>query len=209
MAKAIFFSWQSDTPNPVGRTFLRTILEEVCLEIASDTSLDEGAQDIVVDSDTQGVPGKPPIAMTIFEKIDASAVFVADTTFTGTRINGKGLAPNPNVLIEYGWALKTLGYKRVFDVMNAAYGMPTRENLPFDLAYLRHPIVYNLPEGASPEIKATEKRKLSKVLNEAIRASLATIPAPVVEPPPRFPEAQAKDGPARFWAPGEAFGLRR
>jgi hypothetical protein len=145
--------------------------------------------------------------MTIFNKIDGAAVFVADTTFTGKRKNKKGPTPNPNVLIEYGWALKTLGHERVMDVMNIAYGKPSRENLPFDLAYLRWPILYNLPEDATPEIKAEEKRKLSKIFNEAIRASLATNPTPIVEISQQFLEAQAKDGPARFRVAGEALGF--
>lgn len=207
MSETIFFSWQSDTPNRVGRTFLKEVLEEVCADIAADTTLDEAVRDIAVDSDTQGVAGKPPIAMTIFNKIDASAVFVADMTFTGKRMSKKGPMPNPNVLIEYGWALKALGHERVMDVMNIAYGEPSRENLPFDLAYLRWPITYNLPEDASIEVKAEEKRKLSKILNDAICASLATKPTPIVEALQKFPEAQAKDGPARFRAEKEALGF--
>lgn len=207
MANGIFFSWQSDTQNRVGRTFLKEILEEVCAGIASDTTLDEAVRDVAVDSDTQGVAGKPPVAMTIFNKIDKSAVFVADMTFTGKRAKKKGPMPNPNVLIEYGWALKALGHERVIDVMNIAYGKPSRENLPFDLAYLRWPITYDLPEEASNEIKAEEKRKLLKIFNEAIRASLATKPLPIVEAIRKFPEAQAKDGPARFRSVGEALGF--
>lgn len=207
MANKVFFSWQSDIPNRVGRTFLKEILEEVCKEIASDTTLDEAVRDVAVDSDTQGVAGKPPVAITIFNKIDTSAVFVADMTFAGKRINKKGPIPNPNVLIEYGWALKALGHERVIDVMNIAYGKPSRENLPFDLVYLRWPITYNLPEDASAEVKSEEKRKLSKILNEAIRASLATKPTLIAETQKKFPEAQAKDGPARFRAAGEALGF--
>ena len=92
----IFFSWQADIPNRVGRSFLRPILEEVCTEISSDAAIDVA---IRVDSDTQGVAGQPPIAETILSKIDKSAVFVADMTFTGARRDERP-TPNPNVLIE-------------------------------------------------------------------------------------------------------------
>src|SRR6185312_6237834 len=104
MATPIFFSWQSDTPSSIGRGFVREALEEACRELASDTTIDEAHRDLAVDSDTQDVPGQPPIVDTIFKKIDASAVFVADMTFTGNRLDGRP-TPNANVLVEHGWAL--------------------------------------------------------------------------------------------------------
>ena len=94
--------------------------------------------------------------------------FVADLTFTGTRPDGR-LTPNPNVLIEYGWVLKTLGYSQVLAVMNAAYGTPTRESLPFDLASLRFPIVYELPEDASESVRRTERDQLARKIETALR----------------------------------------
>ena len=205
MKKTIFHSWQADTPTNVGRNFLNEILEEVCNSIASDTGLDEAIRDIDLDSDTKGVAGQPPIVETIFKKIDNSAVFVADMTFVGKRIDGR-FTPNPNVLIEYGWALKELGYLRTISVMNIAYGKPTRENLPFDLSHLRWPICYNLPEKATPEVKAKEKKKLISIFNNAIRASLATIPNNLISEP-KFPRVKAKDGNARFRSKGEALGF--
>ena len=121
MARTVFFSWQADTPNKCGRTFLKDALDEACKGIAADTTLDEALRDIAIDSDTQGVAGQPPIAETIFNKIDAAAVFVADMTFTNKREDNRR-APNPNVLIEYGWALKSLAFNRVISIMNTAYG---------------------------------------------------------------------------------------
>ena len=58
----------------------------------------------------------PPIVETIFKKIDRAAVFVADLTFAGRRPDGAPI-PNPNVLIEYGWALKALGHARIISIM--------------------------------------------------------------------------------------------
>lgn len=206
MPQSIFFSWQADTPNRVGRTFLREVLDEVCAAIAAETAVDEAAREVEVDSDTQGVAGQPPIAETIFRKIDAAAVFVADVSFTGQRIDGRP-TPNANVLIEYGWALKALRHERVVCLMNDAYGAPSRENLPFDLAHLRWPITYSLPDGASAEVKKDEKRKLTKTLKAALSACIATVPTPPTVEPPPFTSAEAKDGPARFRSPGDALGF--
>lgn len=87
MTTSIFFSWQSDTPTKIGRNFLRKALEEACEEIVAESSISEALRDeLVVDSDTQGEAGQPPIADTIFKKIDAAAVFVADVTFTAKRV---------------------------------------------------------------------------------------------------------------------------
>jgi hypothetical protein len=169
MSHTVFFSWQADTLPRCGRNFLKDILEEICKGIASDTDVAEALREIGADSDTQGVAGQPPIVETIFKKIDAASVFVADMTFVGRRIDGRS-TPNPNVLIEYGWALKTLGHQRIIAVMNTAYGEPTNDNLPFDLIHVRRPIQYNLSESAAPAAKAKEKKSLVADLNRAIRA---------------------------------------
>lgn len=167
----IFFSWQSDTPSVVGRNFVSAVLHDVCKQLAKDTSVTEALRELSVDSDTKDVAGQPPIAETIFKKIDAAGVFVADMTFVGQRSGGDP-TPNPNVLIEYGWALKSLGYKRVICVMNDAYGKPSRATLPFDLAHLRWPMCYSLPEGLDAETRKSVKKDLGGKLTAAIRASL-------------------------------------
>jgi hypothetical protein len=206
MAQTVFFSWQADTPNRVSRSFLKEVLEEVCKGIASDPTVDEALRDLEVDSDIQGVAGQPPIIETILKKIDASALFVGDMTLVGARKNGSRV-PNPNVLIEYGWALKALTHERVIWVMNTAYGEPIGENLPFDLRHAKRPTGYNLPEDATAELKKSEKQKLVKSLSAAIRASLETVPVLAIALPPKFPEAVANDGPARFRRPKESLGL--
>jgi hypothetical protein len=203
---SIFFSWQSDTPTAIGRNFLRKALEEACKEIAAEACIDEALRDeLVVDSDTQGEAGQPPIAETIFKKIDAAAVFVADVTFTAKRVDGRP-TPNPNVLIEYGWALKSLSHSRVISVMNDAYGEPSAQTLPFDLAHVRWPIRFTLQEHALAEQKVDVRRKLAANLKVAIRASLATISPPPAPPTPIFPQTVPKDGPARFRNANEELG---
>ena len=204
MALIIFFSWQAQTPNGVGRSFLREALDQVCKDIASDTSVDEALRDLEVDSDTQGIAGQPAIVETILDKIDASAVFVADMTFVGKQINGKP-TPNPNVLIEYGWALKALKSERIVCVMNTAYGTP--DNLPFDLHHRRWPIRYYLPENVSHELRKQEKEKLINTLTEALRLSLGAVSYTNVEALPEFRGTNAKEPPARFRNQGEPLGI--
>ena len=206
MAQTVFFSWQADTPTKVGRNFLKEVLEEVCQAYATDASVDEALREIEIDSDTQGVAGQPPIVDTIFKKIDSCGVFLADMTFVGTRKDGRA-TPNPNVLIEYGWALKSLKYERVICVMNTAYGEPSDQNLPFDLKHLRWPITYSLPEDATPKVKAEEKKKLASIFLKAIRASLGTLPPILIVDKPLFIKAISKDGPAKFRSKGELLGI--
>ena len=91
-----------------GRISSERALERAVGKIGEDTKLEEAVRDLEVDCDTKGVPGSPPIVDTIFRKIDAATVFVPDLTFVGTRPDGRPSPPNPNVLIEYGWALKSL-----------------------------------------------------------------------------------------------------
>ncbi len=206
MAQTVFFSWQGDTSDGIGRGFVKDILRDVCREIASDTTLDEPPRDLRVDSDTQGVPGQVAIVETIFKKIDECAVFVADMTLVGRLKDDEGV-PNPNVLIEYGRAVKAVSNQRVICVMNTAYGEPTEHDIPFNLRHLRWPIRYKLAENASREEKKKEKQKLARELKIAIRACLETLPEPPVDSLSEFQEAVANDPPARFRKPGDSLGF--
>ena len=148
----IFFSWQADTPTKSGRNLVERALERALAAVASDAEIDEPVRDAQIDKDTKGEPGSPPIVDTIFRKIDSAVVFVADLTFVGTRLD-KRLTPNPNVLIEYGWALKSLSNSRIVSVMNVAHGRPTDSNMPFNLRHLRHPIQYDCPDDADEDTR--------------------------------------------------------
>src|SRR5580698_8819927 len=170
MSKTIFFSWQSDTARREGRNLIEKALTAAISRIAEDVKLEEAVREgLTLDKDTQGVSGSPPIFTTILEKIDLAAIYVPDLTFVGKNLDGEPI-PNPNVLIEYGWALKSLGHKRIVAVMNEAHGAPTRESLPFDLAQVRYPITYNVPDDAPDTLRREERKKLSETLEIALRA---------------------------------------
>ena len=122
MAFKIFFSWQSDlAPN---RT--RWLIEEA---IKKTKEMLEDVIDVEADRDTKGMTGTPDIAETIRNKIDESDLFVADVSFVASKGN-KGI-PNPNVMIELGYASAKLGWDRVICVLNTEFG--GLDMMPFDL----------------------------------------------------------------------------
>jgi hypothetical protein len=135
--------------------------------------VEEAVRDLSVDRDTKNIPGSPPIVDTIFRKIDNATVFVPDLTFVGDRLDGRR-TPNPNVLIEYGWALKSLGHTRIVPVMNTAFGRPTPEAVPFNLRHLRNPILYNCPPDADRDCRTQAREELARELDSAIRIILAS-----------------------------------
>jgi hypothetical protein len=171
MSTTIFFSWQADTPTTEGRNLIERALAEALDRISSDTSVEMAIRDIEIDKDTKGVPGQPPIVETIFRKVDQCIIFLADLTFVGKRLDGRP-TPNPNVLIEYGWALKSKGHHRIICVMNVAHGKPSAESLPFDLRHLRHPIQFDCESGLDQSNRVKVRGSLSRDLEGAIRAIL-------------------------------------
>ena len=167
MRRIVFYSWQSDLPNSTNRGLIQSALEEAAKKIVADDSV---AVEPVIDRDTQNVPGSPDIASTIFSKITGADIFVADVTIV-TRAKDMRPSPNPNVLIELGYALKTLGPERIILVFNKSFGKI--EELPFDLR-MRRALVYEMPESASE--RAPERMKLEGQFEEALRITLGTIP---------------------------------
>jgi len=202
MSTTVFFSWQSDTPKREGRNLVEKALTEAVARIAKDLTVEDAVREgLTLDKDTKDVPGSPPILATILDKIDAAGIYVADLTFVGENLDGEPI-PNPNVLIEYGWALKSLGYKRIVGVMNEAQGAPTRESLPFDLALIRFPITYNVPPGAPDTVRREERQRLSEALEAALRAVLDSSELKKLLPkkpePPPFKSRAPGFGQARF-----------
>lgn len=212
MPITVFFSWQADTEKRGGRNLIDRALERAAARISRDAEVEEAIRELAVDRDTKGVAGSPPIVDTIFKKIDAAAAFVPDLTFIAKRPDGRP-TPNPNVLVEYGWALKSIGHGRIVPVMNTAYGEPTAAAMPFDMRHLRNPITYNCPLDLSDGERRKVRDQLSKDLESAIRAVLdseefkSSLPPP--PHPPRFTEKEPLAGRGRFRAPGEPLGLLR
>jgi hypothetical protein len=210
----VFFSWQNDIPGNVGRYLIEEALKDALVSLIADAEI-EGAirEGLEFDKDTLGVAGTPPIFDTILNKINRAAIFLADVTFVGTRLKGDP-TPNPNVLLEYGWALRSIGYGRILTVMNEAFGIASRETMPFDMAHLRFPIRYALAVGATAEQRKKAKEELSRELKNALKILFASeeFNAYLLTSAPKIREFQPiepQDGRARFRTAGAPVGLYR
>jgi hypothetical protein len=167
--------------------------------LRQDTTLEEAKRDIIADQDTQGVPGSPGVAETILDKIRLADIFVADLTPIQTdeeRKLGGRACPNPNVMLEYGYALHALGEGKIIGVLNEFHGSP--KDLPFDLSHRRWPIRFALSNNNSHE-RDKEKKALRDNLRGAIRSIIS-----------QFDEQPSTTGsPFQVTEPGDGIGRLR
>jgi hypothetical protein len=165
MKRIVFYIWQSDLGS-ANRNFIQRALEDAAKAIKTDDTLDI---EPIIDRDTAGVPGSPEIAKTIFEKIADADVVVADVSIINQQFGGRP-SPNPNVLVEVGFALSAIRHERVILVFNTAFGKI--EDLPFDLRP-RRVTRYHIPEDVSD--RSVERKELQKQLENALKAILPGI----------------------------------
>lgn len=194
----VFWSWQSDTAQVNNHYFVRDALKLALDEVSAELAVDE-AQRPEIDHDTLNVPGLAAITETIFDKINMASVFVADLTYVGNSHQGTKLLPNPNVLIELGYAFKSLGPQRIILVANSAYGKGP-ENLPFDLRHRRAPITFNLPEEVSKDDRIREQRDLVRKLKPALAGCLSQVIEKTIAEVV-FPGHPTRPGDRSIWLP--------
>ena len=120
----IFYSWQSDLKKT--RYFIRD-----CIDLAIDLARETETIDALRDEATKDVTGSPNIVQTLLSKIDDCDMFIADVSMYYKSDDGKRKSPNPNVLIELGYAMRALGDSRIICILDTATGKP--EELPFDI----------------------------------------------------------------------------
>jgi hypothetical protein len=159
MTDCVFYSWQSDSPGNTNRNFISIALEKAIYEVKNDDSI---AIEPVIDRDTLGVAGSTDISESIFSKIEGASVFVCDVSVIEPSASKK--TPNPNVLVELGYAIRVLGWNRIIMVMNTEYGDPS--TLPFDLRSKRV-LTYSI--SSSVEAKAPVRNGLKKTLVAALK----------------------------------------
>lgn len=172
MSKTVFWSWQSDLPAATTKDFIKEALAQALDQVAEELEL-ETADRLELDHDTKGEPGLVEIVSTIFRKIDDCQIFVADITPVAeikTDTATKKI-PNPNVMIELGYAIREAGPQRVITVTNLAFGGKPEE-LPFDLRHRRGAITYRLDSAKDSAIKRIRK-DLVKQLVAALKTNLA------------------------------------
>lgn len=172
----VFYSWQSDLDPETNEQFIEEALKNAIGILNKDSSLDVN---LVFDRDIAHVPGSPEIAATILAKIEGSDIFVGDVSIinsqhsqevAGTKNIRK--TPNPNVLVELGYALKTLETKKIILVNNLAYG--EREELPFDFRH-RYIVGYSLSQDDLKSKREEEYQKLEALLVQELRKIVSNL----------------------------------
>lgn len=123
MSERVFYSWESDLPNSFSRSSLvaRTNNSSISCVVSIDESFELA-------------PTVAAVAWSIIGGGCNAHVFVCDVSIINARSTNRP-TPNPNVLIELGYAIKVLGWHRIIMVMNTAFA-PV-EQLPFDLRLKR------------------------------------------------------------------------
>ena len=175
VSDVVFYSWQSDLANATNRGLIEAALQKAAKAIRRDDSI---VIEPRVDADTRGVSGAPDIAQEIRRKIESASVFVADVSLVTahgwlSRLVRSKRTPNPNVLIELGYAQHAIGDDRIVLVCNEAYG--AIEALPFDIRGRR---VVGYKSRPRERDRATARNKLSKVLEMRLR-EIVDAPAPI------------------------------
>lgn len=143
MKVSIFYSWQSNLPNKTNRNFIQTAIEAALKEINKDNRIVA-----CIDRDTKDELGSPDIRNSIFNKINHSKFFICDISINENQV------PNPNVLIELGYAIKTLGWSKIICLFNSQTGKI--EDLPFDINHNRVTAYAPNPEN---------KKRISEIIS--------------------------------------------
>ena len=159
----VFYSWQSDLPNSTTRGLIQSSIEAAVRNMRDTV-------EVTADRDTQGVYGFPDIVETIFSKIDDCDIFVADVSVVTTYhvMDSEGqptdrikATPNPNVLVELGYAVRVLGWENVICIMNDDYS--NGGELPFDIEHHRL-TKYSLNQHNKSEVR----RQLRDIISSTI-----------------------------------------
>lgn len=172
----VFYSWQSDLDSNTNEQFIEEALKNAIEILNNDSSLDVN---LVFDRDIANVPGSPEIAATILAKIEEADIFVGDVSIINSKdfqsTLGKGntrKTPNPNVLVELGYALKTLETGKIVLVNNLAYGK--HEELPFDFRH-RYVVGYSLSQNDSKSKREKEYQELEVLLVQELRKIVTSL----------------------------------
>lgn len=162
----IFYSWQSDSDEDCNNRAIRKgILESI-------PKLEEAFPKIKVQLEeaTSNLPGSPNIPTAIFEKINAADIFVADITTINPEAKERK-TPNPNVLIELGFAVATLGWSRIIMLYNETIGNFPND-VPFD--FDRHRIsTFKVKDKSDTNGKGSLRGLLTAALQEVIEKNPA------------------------------------
>lgn len=157
----IFFSWQSDLSSNKTTRFIDECLTEV-------ESILQNIVSIKPDRATEGLTGSPDITESIFSKIDDADLFIADLSIVNKFIvqdenteENRKFTPNPNVLLETGYAARALSWDRVICLFNQQYGNPN--DFPFDIDHRRM-----TPYQFTQSTREDEKKRIVKIIADTV-----------------------------------------
>lgn len=156
----IFYSWQSDLPAKDTKNFIGDAIEAAAKFLANTVT-------VIPDRDTKNETGSPNIEQTIFNKIEECDLFVGDLSLVASYENKNGTmkyTPNPNVLVELGYAVKVLGWQNIICFVNKDFG--EEADLPFDLNHHR-------VTGYS--LENNERADVRKGLRDVIASTVMTL----------------------------------
>ncbi len=159
----IFYSWQSDLKSKQNRNQISNDIQKAIKKAKRHS--DKINLEICLDRDTKNKSGSPSISQTIFDKIDNCDIFICDVTIINNnifnRIFKKRLTPNPNVLIELGYAVNLLGWERIICINNN--NISKNEELPFDIRSHR---ITNITSGNSEKNINTFKIAIDSIIKD-------------------------------------------
>lgn len=157
MKNKVFYSWQSNLPNSSNRGFIEECIKSAIKVTSNNENI---GLELNLERDTKGLLGTPDIVNSLFEKIDSSKLFIADISIINSNSTERK-TPNPNVLLELGYAAKSLGWSRVLCFYNVDYG--SIDDLPFDIRF-RRIITYSLKNRTKGEVR----RELAQIISTTI-----------------------------------------
>ena len=144
MKISIFYFCLSDLPSKTNRYFIEESIKKSLGDINKDSRIIA-----CIDRDTKGELGSPDIRDSIFQKINHSKFFVCDVSLNDNQ------TPNANVLIELGYAIKSMGWNKILCLFNTQTG--EIEDLPFD-------INHNRVTPYNPNVSG-EKKRIAEIIS--------------------------------------------
>jgi len=123
-------------PNNTNRGYIKKAIEKAIKEICSKNN---NISECIIESDSRNESGTPDLVNVIFAKIDQCDIFISDISIINSMEKTRK-CPNPNVLIELGYACSRIGWEKVLCLYNSDYWKI--EDLPFDIRS-RKPIIYS------------------------------------------------------------------
>lgn len=129
----VFYCWQSHLDSCLNRRLILDALDGAI------SSIGNHLPDAIVirrDMDTSGKSGAVDIADAVFSKIKSCSIFIADVTPVLVS-EGGAKYPNPNVMVELGYAASCKGWHRVVMIFNRGSQNTEAKELPFDISHRR------------------------------------------------------------------------